>query len=336
MTGAVHELLSPAGVGDDLAAGPVDVGRRDPGGRPRPRRRPGWRPPRRQMRACSAVGQLADPHRARHVRAVAVERGAEVQDHEVASADDALRRSVVGLGGVGPRRHDGLERRSRSPPARASRSRGPGRTRPRSDRRPDSAAARPRASSAMRAARSQPGQLPGVLDPAQPLDQRRRWGPAPRPGTTRRRGALLRPGDVGRLEAETADRRRRAAAAASALRRSPRPPRPGRRRPLAPELLGRLDAVAAVGDEHGVGRQHQEQAGRAGEPGQIADVGQAGHDQAVAAGVGRAPRRSRTSRPATSIGRQAGADRVGCAASSGAASRPPRRWPGGIRARRSR
>jgi len=67
------------------------------------------------------------------------------------------------------------------------------------------------------------------------------------------------------------------------LAASRQPDPDGRVDPGLAQLEGRLVAVTAVGDEEQVVGSDQEQGGRAGEAGQIADVDHAGDEQGVAA-----------------------------------------------------
>ena len=144
------------------------------------------------------------------------------------------------------------------------------------------------------------GHLAGVLHLAQRLDHpggRHHLG-TPRSSSVQRRLAAQVT-----LSASRPTRRRPARARARTASRwaagaadldVDRPADPGRR-----HLLGRLGPVAAVGGEQGpVGGDHQH-AGRAGEPGQVAHVGQVGDDQGVDLGLVETGR-SDSSRAATS------------------------------------
>ena len=111
MPGAVHEGVAPAGLGDDLPAGRVDV----LGARPRPDRghAGGLRgPDDLDHPGLGVVERLgpADRDRAGHVGVVAVDERAEVDDDEVAALDARGPTGVwCGPGAVGAGRDDRLE-----------------------------------------------------------------------------------------------------------------------------------------------------------------------------------------------------------------------------------
>ncbi len=214
---------------------------------------------------------------------VAVDQRAEVDQHQLAGADDPLARLVVGAGAVRPRRDDGLEadvvgaavahlgvQREREPPLggpvgeqgehRGQRIVGDG------------------------AGRADPRDLAVVLHDAEVFDQAARGhqlgGREPGLGEA----PLLGPGDVLRLEA---DARRRL--------QVPREDRPLlgdgatdaelRVHAHRGQLAGRLLLVAAVGHEAEPFGVDHEDGGRPGEAGEIADVGEVGDDEGVAPGV---------------------------------------------------
>ena len=110
VAGAVDELLAPAGLGDDPAGGGVDLlaRRADDGGRHRRL----LRVEQHGVGLGHLLGRLAEVHAARDVGAVAdavvAEHGAaEVAEHHLALADDAIAGLVVGAGGVVAGRDDG-------------------------------------------------------------------------------------------------------------------------------------------------------------------------------------------------------------------------------------
>ena len=247
MAGPVLEALGPAGRGDDVPADLVDVAGRHPG---RHRGHPG------RLGLGHHVehrGQLAGRRPAHaegpgHVRAVAVEGGAEVDHHRVARRGCAGRPGRAwGLAEFSPDGHDGLEGPVLGAAARAWRGRARRRTPPRSASRrrpapwPAGAAPRPRAASAMAAARVHAGDLAGVLDHPQALDHAPGWRPAVRGASTSSQVRTAGPGDVGGLEAEHGGGPGRSlgqrlalgghAADARAPRRRPRRPRPAARPP---------------------------------------------------------------------------------------------------------
>ena len=129
---AVHEQVCEAGVLERVATGAVDLLRRSRPAAARARRPVAPRARRRGGRAAPGAAYAPDAQRPRHVRAVAVDLGPEVDDDELACGDAPVRRLVVRQGAVRP----GWPRSSRTRrgrrPAGASRSRAPGRTAARS------------------------------------------------------------------------------------------------------------------------------------------------------------------------------------------------------------
>ena len=108
VSGRVLEALSHAAVDDDSAAHVIDGAGRDP----RPDRiHAGGLRGRHQVEDVpqSSLGLATDAERPGHVRAIALECGTEVDHHGVTHGDQPIARVMVGLGGVLPRRHDGLE-----------------------------------------------------------------------------------------------------------------------------------------------------------------------------------------------------------------------------------
>ena len=105
VAGAVDEPLPEAGVGDDLARGPVDVLARrthHPGGHTG-----GLRRVEHGVRLGHLGGWFAERDAAGDVAAVAVLGATEVAQHELAGADHPIRRVVVRRGRVLPRGDDG-------------------------------------------------------------------------------------------------------------------------------------------------------------------------------------------------------------------------------------
>src|ERR1700683_581869 len=121
----VLEAVGPAGVGDDLAAHVVHLLGADAG-----TDRPGagglGRAHDLEDAGQLAFGVLTHAERPRHVRAVALEGGAEVDDDGVAGIDGPSAGVVVRLGRVLPRSHDGVEGGALGPTAPHGRGELPG------------------------------------------------------------------------------------------------------------------------------------------------------------------------------------------------------------------
>ena len=199
------------------AADVVDLLGRDARAARRPRRRPATADDVEDAGQL-AVGLGADAERAGHVGAVALEGGAEVDDHRVARRIGAVGRAVVGLGRVRAGGDDRLEGRCLGPaPAHGGVERQGelllGRTRLATS----AGSTSPSAASAMAAARCHPGDLAGVLDLAQRLD-RRRWSATSSVAVEQlsAQRALAGPAHVVGLEADPGD---------AARQREPRPRR---------------------------------------------------------------------------------------------------------------
>ena len=226
------------------------------------------------------VGRLADHERAGHVGVVAVDEGADVDDHGVALDDRRVARS----GGAGGRALSGRWRRSSRSSARRRRAGACG-ARARRGRRPRSAVRRASArtaasaSSAIAAAALDPGHLAVVLHAPQ------RSSTVPLVGTQVEVAGEVGPGGVGEVRrlgaapgpAPAALDEPLAELAAGSSRRRPR-----RRRPAAASSAAARSRVAAVGDEHQLVGPHHDPAVRAAEAGQPADVRRGRDEQRVA------------------------------------------------------
>ena len=205
------------------------------------------------IRRCVAEGSPMQ-NGAGHVGAVAVDQRAEVDDHEVALLDPAVRAggAVVGLGAVRPGGDDRLERRCPRRRGAGSRCRARARSRSRSDARTAGAACSgaPRWRSWRRPRCGRPRRRPSPgAAPRRPVGR-----PPARVagGTTFDHCPLLRPRHVVGLEPEAKPDAAPSSDAVLLLGGEPDAHAgidAGRR-----QLLGRLVAVAAVGDEQQLGR----------------------------------------------------------------------------------
>jgi len=247
--GPVLEFLGPARLGDPVATDLVDVPLTTPAAT---RATPAaWASATTSnTRASSGVGGATDAEGAGHVRAVAVESGAEVDHDRVAGGDGAVARSGVGLAAFGP---EATMVRRRGP---ANRGRRMAVSRARGHllfgaSLPEHLEHLAQAASAMEAAMAIRATSPGVFHQPQPSTTTRRWPPA-RPNATRPRPGC-RPNAVARPSGCSRPRGRP----------FPRCSWPGPRWPGAGDgpadhqcdrtvqagplqLLGRLGAVAAV------------------------------------------------------------------------------------------
>ena len=266
VAGAVLEALGPAGVGDDPAADVVDLLGRDPG-RARRRRRRAWdSPTTSKTRASSPVGLGADAEGPGHVRAVAVEGGAEVDHHRVAGVDAPRRR---GGGGAWPSSRPAAtmvsKARALGPAAAHGRVEGEGELL--LGDRPSASMQRQHLERARRRRWPRPapcGRLAGVLDLAQRLDHAA--------GGHQRVARRARSAQAALRAQVTLSASRPTAAAAAAERGRTRLALGGHPadddldlagRPAVGHLLGRLGAVAAVGGQQGPVPRYDQDAGRA-------------------------------------------------------------------------
>ena len=263
MAGRVREGVSQPGLGDRLAAGPVDLAGRHPGLQAG---QPGRLGAADQLvQVALALAGPAEHDRAGHVGAVAVDPGPEVERGQVAGAERPVAGVVVGLGGLLPEGDDGVEGRAvGAQPAHGQLQ---------VDRHlPLGHALAQAGQHPLEGLAAEPGRLPHggqlalVLDLAQLLDQRRgrHHGLAGQAGA---QPLAVAPGEAGRLEAEAVPgRAHHPADGADQVA--------GGEHHLGPrDLGGGLVAVAAVGEEQGAVVQQQQRPVAAGEAGQVADVG---------------------------------------------------------------
>ena len=278
VTGRVRERVGPSGVGDHVARCAIDVGAGHVG--------------RDQRAAClltrehhavemTRIGaRIAERDRARHVGAVAVDDAAEVAHDELVAADDAIRRPRVRLGAVGAGRDDRIEAVA-ARAALAHRELELERELPFGDAVGQAGQQRLERVVGDRTRPADAVDLTRILHPAQVLDQRAGRHEL-HPRERRDEAPVLRPGNALILQAEPS---------AGRDHRGERGVLGGGGEPDLDadvgvdagraELLLRLLGVAAVGDEQRVVGRDEEHRGRAGEAGEVPDVGQLGHEERV-------------------------------------------------------
>ena len=293
----MHECVDPSRFVDDVPAHLVDVGGGDAGldridtGLLRLGHDRDHALERRRRRR-------PDADRAGHVRAVAVDHGAEVEHDEFAGFDAAIRRASVRLGAVGSRSHDrfeGVAARAQSADLEVELERELGLA----DALGEPVQYGGEGVVGDATGLGDTGHLASVLDPAQLLDQTLggdQFGVGqPVVGD----GALAGPSDVGGLEADPTNAlaclRDRVALAAECSDLDARVD-------ACPfELLGGLEGVAAIGNEQCVVGQHHQECSRAGEPGEVADVHEIGEQALRHTSRAGSRSRKRPSRAPTSI-----------------------------------